>query len=56
MENIIIMAILIILVGAASVYLVREKKKGRRCVGCPSGGCSPCEKCKTAASDNDNSN
>lgn len=35
MENIIIITILIMIVGAAVFYLVRAKKKGAKCIGCP---------------------
>lgn len=48
MENFIVAGILIVLISAVIFYLVREKKKGRKCIGCPyakqcgnhcSGGC-----------------
>ena len=39
MENLIVIGILIILVGVAALYIWKEKKKGRRCIGCPSAGC-----------------
>ena len=39
MENFIVIGILIILVGTAVFYIYREKKKGRKCIGCPSAGC-----------------
>ena len=35
MENIILLIILIAIVGGASVYIYRAKKKGVRCIGCP---------------------
>ncbi len=38
MADIIIGAIVIALVGAASVYIYKEKKKGVKCIGCPSAG------------------
>lgn len=37
MTDYIIIAVLIIIVGAASAYLVRAKKRGVKCVGCPDG-------------------
>lgn len=51
MENFIVAGILIILIGAIILYLIREKKKGGKCIGCPyakqcdrhdhcNGGCS----------------
>ncbi|MEE1101336.1 MAG: FeoB-associated Cys-rich membrane protein [Agathobacter sp.] len=39
MENLIIFGILVILVGVAVFYIRKEKKKGTRCIGCPSAGC-----------------
>ena len=35
MENIIIVAILGLIAAAIIFYLVRQKKKGVKCVGCP---------------------
>ncbi|MEE0772352.1 MAG: FeoB-associated Cys-rich membrane protein [Anaerovoracaceae bacterium] len=41
--NIIVGAIILISVGAALSYIVRQKKKGVKCIGCPdSGGCAHC--------------
>lgn len=37
MENIIIVAILIVIVGLAALYVYRAKKKGKKCIGCPDG-------------------
>ncbi len=50
MENIILIAILILIVGVAIAYLIRAKKRGVKCVGCPyaeecakkSKGCGSC--------------
>lgn len=38
MENIIIVAILGLIAAAIIFYLVRQKKKGVKCVGCSFGG------------------
>lgn len=38
MENIIVGGIIILLVGGAIAYIIKEKKKGVRCIGCPSAG------------------
>ena len=38
MANFIVAAILAIMIGAAILYIVKEKKKGTRCIGCPSAG------------------
>ena len=35
MENIIIIAILAVIVGGAVGYIIRSKRKGRKCIGCP---------------------
>ncbi len=43
MEDFIIVAILVLIIGAAAIYIIREKKKGTKCIGCPAaGGCSSC--------------
>lgn len=43
MVNILIAALLVLILGGAALYLYREKKKGRRCVGCPdSAACLHC--------------
>ncbi len=41
MENIIISVIVIAIVGLVTFYIVREKKKGRKCIGCPDGATCP---------------
>lgn len=50
MADIIIALIVLAVVGAAVMYIVKEKKKGTRCIGCPSAGacagnkaCSCCD-------------
>lgn len=35
MENIIIIAILVVLVGSAVGYIVKFKRSGKKCIGCP---------------------
>lgn len=39
MEDLIVIGILFVIVGAAVLYIWKEKKKGTRCIGCPSAGC-----------------
>ena len=49
MENIIIIAIVAIILALAVVYILRAKKKGKKCIGCPySESCSKCceKRCK----------
>lgn len=38
MADIIIIFILLVIVGAAIAYIVKEKKRGVKCIGCPSAG------------------
>ena len=45
MINIIISVILIATVGTAGVYIWKEKKKGKKCIGCPCSGTASCH-CK----------
>lgn len=41
MENIIIIAILVLIVGFAGYYVYRAKRSGKKCIGCPeSSSCS----------------
>ncbi len=35
MENILVGAVLLLIVGIAIAYVVRSKKKGKKCIGCP---------------------
>ena len=39
MDDIIIIAILVGIVALAVIYIIRAKKSGKKCIGCPSGGC-----------------
>ncbi len=48
MDNIIIVALVVLIVALAGVYVYKEKKKGKKCIGCPDGGnCTSgdCENC-----------
>lgn len=38
MVDFIIVAVLLIIVGAAVIYIVKAKKSGAKCIGCPAGG------------------
>ena len=47
MTNVIIIAIVAVILGAAIGYIIKEKKRGTVCIGCPSSGtcsasCSDC--------------
>ncbi len=37
MENIIIIAVVLIIVGLAALYIYKVKKRGQKCIGCPYG-------------------
>ena len=57
MENLIILAVVAVIITLSGRYLYRAKKRGARCIGCPSGcsckgshgGCR-CEKSEESAS------
>lgn len=47
MENYIIVAVVVLVVGLALFYIYRAKKSGKKCIGCPEadacgGNCSCC--------------
>lgn len=48
MDNFIIIAIIVAILGLAISYIVHEKKNGAKCIGCPQskncGGCCGCKK------------
>ncbi len=51
MDTIIVIAVISALVGLASFYIIRAKKRGQKCIGCPNGGkcsgnCGTCGGCK----------
>lgn len=52
MANIIAAAVLLVIIVLAARYVIKAKKSGRKCIGCPesgcckSGGCSGCTSCK----------
>ncbi len=43
MGDYIAIALILAVVGAASLYIIRAKKKGRKCIGCPYA--DKCGKC-----------
>lgn len=51
MENLVVLGILLVLVGAAVFYMRKEKKKGTRCIGCPAAGHCLANGCKKAKED-----
>lgn len=51
MENVIIIAILVLILGGAALYVYKAKKSGKKCIGCPDGGscsgsCGSCTCCQ----------
>ena len=38
MENLIVVAVVLAILAAAIIYIRKEKRKGIRCIGCPSAG------------------
>jgi len=51
MTNVIILVVVCLIVGCATGYIYKEKKRGTKCIGCPAAptcngkcaGCSGCE-------------
>ncbi len=45
-ETILVIAIVVLIVGGAAAYVIRAKKRGVKCIGCPhSKECSSCHCC-----------
>lgn len=59
MTDIIIIAVLVVIIGLAALYVYKAKKSGKRCIGCPdgsscSGNCGSCSRgCSEAAKENE---
>jgi len=62
MDNFIIIAILVVIIGFAAFYVYRAKKNSRKCIGCPDaktcgknaeGSCGCCS-CCCSGEDNKN--
>ena len=52
LTDIIIIIAIALVVGGASFYIIRAKRRGQRCIGCPdaktcSGNCSACHACSS---------
>ena len=55
MADLILTLVIVVIVGAAVVYIVKEKKKGIKCIGCPSAATCPSAnegKCKGGCQSN----
>lgn len=35
LETIIVIAVLVLIIGSAVTYIIKEKKSGTKCIGCP---------------------
>ena len=46
MINVVIIAVVLVIVGLATAYVVKAKKSGHKCIGCPNGGCN-CQSAST---------
>ena len=43
MKDLLVILVVVAILGLAAWYVIRAKKKGARCIGCPHGGtCSQC--------------
>ncbi len=49
MADLIVVGILLIIVGAAIIYIVKAKKSGTKCIGCPAAGQCQSAKCGQSA-------
>jgi len=49
MTDVIIIAVLLVILGLAAGYVIKAKKSGKKCIGCPAGGsCSgSCASCNS---------
>ena len=52
-SDIIVIAVIALIIGAAAFYIIRAKKMGRKCIGCPDSktcasgkGCGSCCGCQ----------
>lgn len=50
MTNIVVLLVIALIVGAAILYIRREKKRGVKCVGCPYSGTCSSGKCQSGDS------
>ena len=51
MKNILIIAVIVIILAAAIGYIVKAKKSGVKCIGCPAS--KECGKCSCGCTDNE---
>ncbi len=51
MGDIIALIVTVLITVGAIVYIVRAKKRGKKCIGCPDGCCSSCQRCQAREDD-----
>ncbi len=51
MENFIIIAVVVLIIALAAGYIIKAKKRGEKCIGCPAG--SKCRSCYHSSGDED---
>ena len=39
-ETWIAIGVIVLVVGLAAAYIIKARKSGKKCIGCPDGGCS----------------
>lgn len=52
MMDFVIISILLLIVGGAIFYIIKAKKKGARCIGCPMSGSCGKASCDCSSVDN----
>ena len=52
MENFIIIVVIMVIVIAAGIYIYKEKKSGKKCIGCPYSGSCGKNKCSEKIEEN----
>ena len=49
MDNIILIAVLLLIVGGASLYIYKAKKRGQKCIGCPESKTCAAKSCASCS-------
>ena len=44
MTDIIVIAVIVVILAAAASYVIRAKRSGKKCIGCPNSGSCPSAK------------
>ena len=52
MENLIIIIAVILVVGFALFYIIKAKKSGKKCIGCPNADSCQSKKCNCHSKEN----